>query len=670
MLLLGVLPTVLVVGLIIGGNLLRAYRAFEVRAEWDIMQATREAAAEIDAQSQKMAVLAATLGRAQSSGGMFGRRAETLLLLKQLTESEADVQGAYIVYQPNADGADAASLLSLPPESMDLRGRFVPYWRKDPSRPEGVRLEPRVSMDDPDYLYYLEPKRLAEREAKQEVVFTKPYFYESAAMIEQVFPIVVDGRFVGVAGVDRSLETIDGTLAPIADRLGGDILLATRGLFIASTTDIGRKENEQLKTTSVVDSPFRRLMLTHTTGPGDVRVVRGIDPVLGTEYFYGVAELEHGGWTLLLRKPTAQFVAELWKLLGLNVLSGLIGVTIIAVILIAIARGVGRRLDVAVLAASRVADGDLAHPVPIASARDESGVLLDSFRKMAENLNRIVGQVRHASIQINSTSTELAAASREQEATIASFGASTTQIGAATREISATGEELLRTMQVISESALGAGQKAQDSREGIESMRTSMNRLEHAAHNVASRLGAINEKAQGINAIVAAITKVADQTNLLSVNAAIEAEKAGEFGLGFLVVAREIRRLADQTASATLDIERMIRQTQSAVGSGVMEMDKFGESLHAVQADVDRVSGHLQGIVSHVEDDTLRVVQVTEGMRNQAAGAKQIDEAMRTLNAGARQTLQSASEFGRAASDLQQAIAVLKTTVSIIKLRD
>src|SRR4030095_7834329 len=98
-------------------------------------------------------------------------------------------------------------------------------------------------------------------------------------------------------------------------------------------------------------------------------------------------------------------------------------------------------------------------------------------------------------------------------------------------------------------------------------MSATMERLAKSTGSISTKLGVIREKASDINGVVTTITKVADQTNLLSVNAAIEAEKAGEYGLGFLVVAREIRRLADQSAVATLDIEQMVRQMQAAVSA-------------------------------------------------------------------------------------------------------
>ncbi len=102
-----------------------------------------------------------------------------------------------------------------------------------------------------------------------------------------------------------------------------------------------------------------------------------------------------------------------------------------------------------------------------------------------------------------------------------------------------------------------------------------MHHMKEASQSISGRLKTIYEKAENITTVVTTITKIAEQTNLLSLNAAIEAEKAGEYGLGFTVVAREIRRLADQTAVATLDIEQMVKEMQTAVSTGVMEMDKF-----------------------------------------------------------------------------------------------
>lgn len=160
------------------------------------------------------------------------------------------------------------------------------------------------------------------------------------------------------------------------------------------------------------------------------------------------------------------------------------------------------------------------------------------------------------------------------------------------------------------------------------------------------------------------ITKVADQTNLLSVNAAIEAEKAGEYGLGFLVVAREIRRLADQSAVATLDIEQMVRQMQSAVSTGVMEMDKFTEQVRHGVRSVAHVNGQLGQIIEQVQELSGRIESVSEGMSSQSQGAAQISDAMTQLTDGARQTAASLREFNSATEGLREVVASLRQELS------
>src|ERR671931_1450091 len=125
--------------------------------------------------------------------------------------------------------------------------------------------------------------------------------------------------------------------------------------------------------------------------------------------------------------------------------------------------------------------------------------------------------------------------------------------------------------------------------------------MEGATRTIAERLTAIQQRANDITSVVTTITKVADQTNLLSLNAAIEAEKAGEYGRGFAVVATEIRRLADQTAVATYDIEQMVKEIQSAVSAGVMGMDKFSEQVRRGMQDIQQVGAQLSQIIHQVQ---------------------------------------------------------------------
>jgi methyl-accepting chemotaxis protein WspA len=187
---------------------------------------------------------------------------------------------------------------------------------------------------------------------------------------------------------------------------------------------------------------------------------------------------------------------------------------------------------------------------------------------------------------------------------------------------------------------------------------------------VAQRLAVINEKASSINAIVDTITKVADQTNLLSVNAAIEAEKAGESGRGFLVVAREIRRLADQTGAATLDIESTVRQMQGAVSGGVMEMDRFSEQVRRGVDQVGGVGQRITAVIDRVGRAESQVAEVTQGMHSQVEGAEQIRQSMDALAQTASRAREATSEFAEAATTLQNSLAQLRAAVGLFRLRD
>ncbi len=332
------------------------------------------------------------------------------------------------------------------------------------------------------------------------------------------------------------------------------------------------------------------------------------------------------------------------------------------------ARELSRRIHLAADIAHRVASGDLATEVPVSDERDEAGRLLKAIGAMTQSLRALVTRAKQASIELMSTATQFAATSRQQEATVQSFGASTNEIAAAVKQISATSAELLSTMEGVNIVAGQTADLAEDGQNGLRNLDSTMERLAQAANTMAARLAAIREEAAEITGVVTTISKVADQTNLLSINAAIEAEKAGEQGLGFLVLAREIRRLADQTAVATLDIEQMVKQMQSAVSAGVMEIDRFAEEVRSGVGNVVRVGGQFGQIISGVKTLSERFDAVNHGMRSQSQGARQIGEAMGQMIDGARQTSVSLREFNSATESLRDAVAVLKQEISLFNV--
>lgn len=316
-----------------------------------------------------------------------------------------------------------------------------------------------------------------------------------------------------------------------------------------------------------------------------------------------------------------------------------------------------------------LADADLSARLSLPK-HDEVGDLGGWIDKFVEKLASLVRAVKKSGISLRSTATEMAATSHEQEAVVSGFGSSTNQIAAAVRQISATGSELAGTMTEVGRVARDSAGIADAGRASLGEMQSAMGQLAASSGSISSKLAAINEKARDITGVVTTITKVADQTNLLSVNAAIEAEKAGEYGRGFLVVAREIRRLADQTGAATLDIEHTVQQMQAAVSAGVMEMDKFAAQVRRSVEEVEDVGSKLAQIIERVQTLTERFDEVSVGMSSQAQGVAQINDAMGSLSENVRSTSRSIAEFTAASEEMRAAVDALKDELGRFKLEE
>ena len=309
---------------------------------------------------------------------------------------------------------------------------------------------------------------------------------------------------------------------------------------------------------------------------------------------------------------------------------------------------------------------DLTARLPVEGA-DEMGDLAAGINAMMTKIQGIVGKVRESCLQLLGLAAQIAGTARSQEQIVNNLSSSTTQVAASAREVSATSKDLAGTMNEVSATANHASDLATRGRDNTTKMANELKQLVDSTASVSTKLGMIREKADSINAVVTTITKVADQTNLLSINAAIEAEKAGEYGRGFLVVAREIRRLADQTAVATLDIETMVRQMQDAVSAGVMQMDKFAEEVRSGVTQVTKINQMTYEVITEVQSLNNRFQIVNDGMRNQTAGAQQINDAMAQIAEATRRSAQAVQDFERVVTSLNSSVEGLNQEIAQFK---
>lgn len=331
-----------------------------------------------------------------------------------------------------------------------------------------------------------------------------------------------------------------------------------------------------------------------------------------------------------------------------------------------IMKQISQPLMLLIAASSRLEGGDLSARVPV-NTSDEVGQVGEAFNRMAESLQELIGRLQWTGIQLTTSTTEISAAAKQQESSIVEQEATTKQIAVTAKEISTTAKDFARTMSDVSTTAEQTSSLAAAGRKGLGQMEGIMGEMVEASKNIASKLAVLSEKAGNITSVITTITKVADQTNLLSLNAAIEAEKAGEHGRSFSVIAKEIRRLADQTANATLDIEKMVNEIVSAVSAGVMGVDKFSEVIHSGVSQASTVGGQLTKIIEQVQQLTKSFEVVNQGMQAQSIGAEQINESISQLSDTARQTTESILHFHKAIEELNNAAQEMQMAVSKIK---
>lgn len=445
------------------------------------------------------------------------------------------------------------------------------------------------------------------------------------------------------AALVRSWVDSLATLSEGADRADANLLQQDLGVYNASFSDLV--------------TVARAHRLAGVRARGDTQnidamqkktadALAGIDPVLAAVIVAAVRESDTARRRLVAAAPTIM-------LLGLLLAIGLVYF---------FTAGISRMTSELERAADDIGQGKFSSRVEF-RATNELGRLALAFNHMAENLAVLVGAVHQSSAQLNASTLEIATTAREQEATASEIAVTTREVGATARAISVTSQELASTVKQVAAVAEQTATLAGAGQTDLTRLDTTMRQVTEASDSVSMRLAVLSEKAGNITSIVTTIVKVADQTNLLSLNAAIEAEKAGEYGRGFAVVAAEIRRLADQTAVATGDIERIIKEMQSAVTAGVMGMDKFSDEVRrGVDASL-QVSHQLAEIISKVQALAPHFDMVNHGMQSQADGARQISEALAQLSASAQQTVESLAQSNRTIAQLNAASRGLQAGV-------
>ncbi|MFT5759578.1 MAG: methyl-accepting chemotaxis protein [Alteromonadaceae bacterium] len=345
----------------------------------------------------------------------------------------------------------------------------------------------------------------------------------------------------------------------------------------------------------------------------------------------------------------------------------LIGATLGVAMLWLVPRPIVQSISQLLIGAQNVASGDLTHSVKVDS-NDEMGQLANSFDDMRVKLLVLVDRIKLASVQISTTVNEISAAANQQSSTANEQTSSLNMFVGTITSISQTSIDLAELSKSMSADTRSIADDVNNNNTDSKLALSSMTNIGEATRQTSERIKSLNDQMDGITDAVDSIASVADQTTLLSLNAAIEANKAGELGKGFSVVATEIRRLSERSTDSATGISQMVRDIQRSTESSVVSMDKSAEEIRIGINLVEKsttvlleLNVEIDAICQQIQDISTRSVSQEHDSVNAKATVNELLTSANVAAEAARQTSSAAQELSGMSAQLSDAISSFKT---------
>jgi methyl-accepting chemotaxis protein len=375
------------------------------------------------------------------------------------------------------------------------------------------------------------------------------------------------------------------------------------------------------------------------------------------------------GWSALVRVSEAESLAATNAIRF--VLASVIGVTIVVVFVVALlfARMLSKPINLLVARLKDIAEGegDLTQRVDQAR-KDELGELGKWFNTFVEKIHGVISEVGATAREVAGAATEIAASSEEMAQGIGEQNQQVTQISAAIEEMSSSIIEVARKSAEAAENAQESGKVAEEGGKVVTETIQGMNEISDAVTASAASVSELGKRGDQIGQIIEVINDIADQTNLLALNAAIEAARAGEHGRGFAVVADEVRKLADRTTKATEEIGESITAIQTETGQAVERMNAGTEQVKVGVDKATQAGRSLEKIVTGAQDVATMIRSIAAAAEQQSAASEQVSKGVQSVSAVTNQSAEGASQAAMAASQLSTKAEQLQALVGRFKL--
>ncbi|CAD5106863.1 methyl-accepting chemotaxis protein [Zestomonas carbonaria] len=609
----------------------------------------------------------ALLGEADASGAarLAATREEIINLAERALAANPKLLDVYVGWEANAFD-DSDDLYANQP-GHDANGRFMPWWYRVDGQlkmellGDTIESEKLLPTGVREGEYYLCPRQ----QKRNCVIDPAPYEVNGKMTMLASFnaPILADGQFKGVVGADLTLEFIQQLLVDadrqLYDGAGEMALISGNGRLVAYTKDAGK-----------LGAPAGEVL--------DENEVNNLKSLRLDEVTYDI-DRDHGHielylpfsvagsdtrWTLLLQLPEQAVFGQLQQLQ--DELAGqrdrdILGMTLVGLLVAAlglgvvwlVGHGIARPLRqmVAMLDDIVQGEGDLTRRLHSDRA-DELGSIAKGFNGFLGQLQNMIGQVVASVQKVSDSSAHTADIAVRTNEGVQRQLSEIELVATAVQEMTATAQDVARNAGMAAEAASHADQAANHGKLTVQGTAQAIGALASEIGRAVGVVQTLAKDSENINAILIAIRGIAEQTNLLALNAAIEAARAGEQGRGFAVVADEVRNLAQKTQQATEEIQTMIQQLQNGTREVVRVMeDSQAKTDDSVQQATEAAQA-LESITQAVSVINDMNIQIASAAEQQSAVAEDLNRNVTTIGQVAHQVASGASEASGASAEL------------------
>lgn len=628
----------------------------------------------IQAQLQAPLQIATSLARVHTLTALTGddgmpmanlRREELINLARQTLIENPNLTSTYIAWEPN--GVDANDLMYRGDEPGMLDGRFASWIYRDGSGQ--MKIDRLSDIEDTRLLdtgirageYYLCPRE----QLKPCVGDPAPYDMNGQTYLLSSFnaPILVDGKFHGIVGADISVDFIQQVLSNANAQLYGGVgeiaLISNNGRLAAYSTDkslIGKPAAQ------ILDAEEQVLVQRLPAGQSHYQ----IDQAGGHVALFLPFSFEgtDARWVLMLQLPIAEVMKDLDQLmgaLGAESRSSLTTMLIIGVLIAVagllaiwlISRRITRPLRDMVVMLDNIGqgEGDLTQRLHIDS-RNELGQIATGLNTFLTRLQGMISEVVGSVQKVSDASEHTADIAIRTDKGVQTQLAEIELVATAVHEMTATAQDVARNATQAAEAASHADRAANQGRHIVQDTGATITELAGEIGRAVDVVQTLARDSENIDAILVTIRSIAEQTNLLALNAAIEAARAGEQGRGFAVVADEVRNLAQKTQQATGEIQQMIQQLQNGTRDVVQVMEQSQSRTQRSVEQADAAAEALQAITQAVSLINDMNNQIASAAEEQSAVAEDINRNVTNIGQVAQDVAGGAEEASQASAGL------------------